>query len=114
MSLSGILARKGAAITFTKADRTTGFDAATDTPPEPVTPTTVSGRAMGVGGPEDRVPGTSVEAARVTLVFQPSTAGEVPEDGATCSWAGSSWSVASVDPVAMNGDAMGAFVVLER
>jgi hypothetical protein len=50
----------------------------------------------------------------VTIVFRPDTAGEVPENGSTCTWAGEEWSVRSTDPVAMNGVAIGARVVLER
>lgn len=112
MSLIGILRSKGAAITFTK--ERASYDSGSDTMGAPPATVTVIGRAMGIGGPVMREPGTLVERATVTLAFRPDTAGEVPEDGSTCTWAGEEWSVRSTEPVAMNGIATGATVVLER
>jgi hypothetical protein len=123
MSVSSLLAAKGAAITFTNPPTSVGYDSATDTMPDPSTtdtmpdpstPVTVSGMAMGVGGPEDWKTNTNIDKARVRLVFEPSTPGAKPAKGATCAWAGETWAVLDVDPVAMNGAPIGAFIDLER
>jgi hypothetical protein len=114
MSVASVLAAVGAAITFTNPPSAVGYDSPTDTMPAPAIPETVAGRAMQIDGPEEWKQGTNIDIARVRLVFEPSTAGQMPRTGATCTWAGEMWAVLRPNPVAMNGSAIGGFVDLER
>jgi hypothetical protein len=115
------VAVEGAAITFTKpttsANAPATYDSATDTPAFPASVTTVTGVAMAlVGGqPTAYAPNTRVETAGLELGFVPPTyGGTLPAEGMLCPWGGEEWWVESVDPVAPDGTAIGARVVLAR
>jgi len=107
------LQRKGAAVTFTWTVSTT----------DPLTGETttvvssVAGHAVqdhGATSPEEYQRLALVESEAPTLFFTPTTVGEKPELGATCTWGGDAFTVRSVRPFAPAGTALGAYVVVSR
>jgi hypothetical protein len=100
----------GAAITFTKTVRTP--DPTTGVASE--TTSTVSGHALRVRGkPETYEALSLIESAAPTLLFAPTTYGDLPLRGSTCSWGGKHRTVKDVDPLEPDGTAILARVVVE-
>lgn len=101
-------------ITFTRTTQT--YDAATDTM-TPVT-TTVTGEAVRVKGDPQRYQALGLRLDTMpTLLFTPTTYGEVPEPGDTVVWpltGGDTYTVKDVDPVAPDGVVILARVVIAR
>ena len=108
---------KGAAVTFSKTTQGS-YDATTDT----ATPSTatVAGYAIRVpaagtrGGPDIYSRLGLVESQAPMLLFVPTTYGETPEVGATCSWSGATLTVRDVDPLALDGTTLLANVVISE
>lgn len=109
-----LLARKGAAVSFTfttngTLDEATGLDTGAST-------STVSGQAVRVqGDPKVYEQLGLKEIDSPTLVFAPTTRGQLPSMDWKCTWASTVYTVARVFPVAP--DAAGAIVarvVLKR
>lgn len=113
MSLSGVLTRKGAAVTFSKS--TPGsYDATTDTTTAPVV-VTVVGKAMEIDGDPDLFKALElIETDNPTLMFKPDTVGQLPALGATCAWGGTTFTVKNIKREAMNGTAHSARIVIGR
>ena len=98
-------------VTFTHVAPGT-YDATTDTWTSPIT-TTVTGNAMQVrGDPETYKALGLVEYEAPTLLFVPSTYGEVPEPGYTVEWASTTYTVKSVQPLQPDGYVILAKVVI--
>lgn len=113
MSLSGILARKGAAVTFTQTTPGT-YDGATGTWSADVT-VTVSGSAMQIDGdPEAYAALGLIQSANPMLLFRPAVAGVLPALGMTVAWGAETLTVRDVEPLAMNGTATAARVRVSR
>lgn len=55
-----------------------------------------------------------IETENPTLLFAPDTVGELPELGSQVSWGGSSLVVKSRRPLAMNGTATAAMLVVGK
>lgn len=105
----GLVSRKGASVTFSKEDLT--YTASTDSSTSSTS--TVTGVAV-----QDRAGKTfradSLEQAKgLVIYFVPTTLGDEPEEGSTCSWGGVAYSVASVKSVAPDGDVIGSYVELK-
>lgn len=117
-ALLGRVAIGGAAITFTKPTTSSNtpatYDSNSDTPAAPPNETTVSGMAVEDSAEQTYAPSSQVQTATRTLLFVPTTYGELPEPGATCTWAGDGATIVSVDPIAPNGVPIGARVVIGR
>jgi hypothetical protein len=112
VSLHGLLGKKGAAVTFTKVTST--VDPTTDQSSSPVT-TTVTGRAMQVDGDPDTYEKLElVESENPTLLFSPDTVGQLPDLGSSVPWGGASYVVKNRKPLAMNGTATAAMVVVGK
>lgn len=113
MSMAGVLARKGALVTFSQT--TPGvYDGTTGAWTDDVT-VTVDGHAMQIeGDPETYAALGFVESLNPTLLFRPAVAGVMPALGMTVVWGGASLTVKDVDPEAMNGIATAARVRVSR
>ncbi len=99
----------GASVVFTLAVAT--YDAPTDT--QTTTNTTIAGAAIQVkGSPEQYAALSLTDLSPATLLFAPTTLGDKPALGATVPWGGSTQTVKSVDPVALDGSAILARVVI--
>ncbi|MGB0878684.1 MAG: hypothetical protein ACPGVY_11370 [Mycobacterium sp.] len=108
-ALAGI-ADAGVAVTFTTEVEGT-HNPLTETFGEPTT-STVTGHAVRVRGDKDTYTRLGLVYARhPTLLFAPSTYGDLPEAGWTVVWDGVTYTVAEVDPVAPDGAAIIARVV---
>lgn len=113
MSMRGLAARKGAPVTFTQTtpgvyDGTTGTWSADAT-------VTVDGYAMQIAGdPNLYVQLGLIESANPTLSFTPNTPGVLPALGFTVVWGGATLTVKNVNPLAMNGIATKAHIVVSR
>ena len=108
--------REGSPITFTKPttssnDRTT-YDSGTDTAASPVATTSVSGYAIEDVGSRAYESGTLIESATRTLLFVPTTYGDLPEEGAVATWAGERVAAERVEPIAPDGVPIGARVAV--
>lgn len=106
------LASAGAAVTFTRL--ATGYDPATDT----VTPTetTITGQAIQVrGGSVERFRelGLVVDGPR-RLLFAPTTLGQQPAVDDRVTWSGDVLTVRDVELVALDGEAILAYVTVTR
>lgn len=113
MSFAGVLARKGAAVTFTHVTPGT-YDESTDTTTGS-TVATVSGTAMEISGdPELYVQLSLIQSENPTLLFRPSTEGELPPLGATVVWGGETLTVKNITRLAMNGTPTAAKIVVGR
>lgn len=113
MSLAGVVTRKGAAVTFTS--RTAGtYDAATDTTTG-ATVATVTGHAMQIDGDPDVYESLQlIESDNPTLLFTPTVPGSMPVLGATVVWGGATYVVKNRKPLAMNGTATAAMIVVGK
>lgn len=113
MSLAGILTRKGAPVSFSMT--TAGsYDATTDTSSAPAT-VTVAGKAMQIEGDPDLYKSLElIESENPTLLFQPDTPGQLPALGSSVSWGGHSFTVKNITPLAMDGTATAARIVVSR
>ena len=103
-----LVGRKGASVTFTKL--TTTYTAETNT--STVASSTISGVAVEDSKDKRVSPGGLTEARGLVVYFVPSTFGDEPEEGATCSWGGTSYTVTSVKSVAPDGTSIGSYVGL--
>lgn len=102
MSLSGVLMRKGAAVTFTDSAPGT-YDPETDTTTGSGA-TSVTGRAMRIEGDPDVYATLGlIQSENPTLLFKPDTAGQLPGLGSTVEFGGETLTVKDVAPAAMNG-----------
>lgn len=113
MSVAGLVRFKGAAVTFTVTNPGT-YDATTDTYSSDTT-STVAGYALRAAGDPERYRALNlVESENPTLEFVPTTAGEVPPLNATVTFGGFGYVVRDVEPVAQNGTATRARVIVSR
>jgi hypothetical protein len=112
VSLSGVIRRKGAAVTFTSTTST--IDPATDLSSSPVT-TTVTGHMMQVAGDPDVYEKLNlVESDNPTCEFVPDVVGQMPELGASVVWGGNNFVVKNRNALAMAGTATAAFLVVGK
>lgn len=112
-SALGQITDAGTAVTFTKVVPGE-YDAATDTWTDD-DDQTVSGYAIRVkGDPETYQSLGLVEHEAPTLLFAPTTYGDLPALGATVAWGGEAYTVKNVDPLAPDGTAIIARVVVQR
>jgi hypothetical protein len=113
MSMAGVLARKGAPVTFSQT--TPGvYDGTTGVWSDDVV-VTVSGLAMQIeGDPETYAALGLVESLNPTLLFRPSVPGVLPALGMTIVWGGNPLTVKDVEPEAMNGIAKSARIRVSR
>jgi hypothetical protein len=110
---AALVARKGAAVTFTLSSPGT-YDATTDTYSTPTT-STVAGHAVRVSGNPIKYQSLGlVQSEAPTLLFAPSTFGSQPSLGMTTSWGGVTYTVADVEPVEPDGNAIVCEVVVKR
>ena len=113
MSLAGALARKGAAVTFSKGTPGT-YDPATDTSTAP-TVVTVTGLAMRIDGDPDVYAALGlIQSENPMLLFRPTTVGQMPALGSTVVWGAETLTVKDVEPLAMNGTATAARIRCSR
>lgn len=110
MSFAGLVARKGAAVTFTRTVVVYNSD---DTSTSSTT--TVTGHAMQIAGDPDLYARLQlIESDNPTLLFYPDTPGSIPALGATVAWGGETLTVKNVTPLAMNGTPTAARLVVSR
>lgn len=113
MSLSGLLTKKGAAVTFSKTTPGT-YDPSTDTSTPPVN-VDVTGHAMEIDGDPDLYTQLNlIESENPTLLFKPDTPGTMPVLGATVPWGGETFTAKNIKRLAMNGTATAARIVVSR
>jgi hypothetical protein len=113
MSLAGVLARKGAPVTFTHVTPGT-YDPATDTSTGGTT-VTVTGSAMQIeGDPEVYARLGLIQSENPTLLFAPSVVGVLPVLGSTVVWGTDTLTVKDVEPLAMAGIATAARIRVSR
>lgn len=113
MSLRSVLARKGAAVTFTKITPGT-YDGPSDTSQPPST-VTVTGYAMRIqGDPDEYARLGLVQSEHPMLSFVPDTLGQLPTLGMTVEFGGETLTVEDVNPCAMNGTATSAHIRCSR
>ena len=107
------VADAGAAVTFTSTNPGT-LDEATGLYTSGTT-TTTAGYAVRVRGtPKTYVALSLKESEAPTLLFTPTTYGSLPSLNATVAWGGVTYTVRDVEPVAPNGTAILARVVVAR
>lgn len=113
MSMAGVLARKGAPVVFSQT--TPGvYDGTTGAWTDDVT-VTVEGYAMKIAGDPDLYKTLGlVESTSPTLSFTPKVRGVIPPLGFTVVWGGVPLTVKDVNPLAMNGIATAAHLVVSR
>lgn len=110
MSMRGVIARKGAAVTFTKQIVTYNAD---DTSTS--TTLTVAGVAMQIEGDPDLYERLQlVESDNPTLLFHPDVPGAIPVLGMTVPWGNETLTVKNVTPLAMDGTPTAAKLVCSR
>lgn len=110
------IAREGFAITFSK-DSTSGYDAPTDTAADPAASTSaIAGFAKWIPGgkPTQKDGDTAVETASPKLLFIPTTLGDEPLLNAVCSIDSVPYALETVDPIAPDGAAIGAYLTVAR
>ncbi len=102
----------GAAVTFT--DTTATHDPTTGTFTSP-TSSTVSGYAMKKRSDPKRYEALGLSEQDIqTLLFVPNTYGDTPSLGSTVSWMSRTYTIRDVDPLAPDGTAILAEVVIAR
>ena len=105
------VARKGAAVTFTRTTPGT-YDPATDTTSAP-TITTITGSAVRVTGSPDTYRALSlIESQAPTLLFAPATYGSLPKQGDKVVWGGVTLTVKDVSPLEPDGTPITANIVV--
>jgi hypothetical protein len=103
----------GSAVTFTRTNPGT-YDATTDTYSSPST-STVTGDAIQVAGnPEQYKALELIESEAPTLFFTPDTYGQLPELGDTVVWNSVTYTVRAKQPIAPDGTAIAARLVVAR
>lgn len=106
------LAEAGTAVTFSHTTST--YTESTDATTAPVT-ATVAGYALRVkGNPITYAALNLVQSEAPTLLFAPSTYGQMPVLGSSVTWGGQSYTVRDVNPLAPNGTAILCKVVVAR
>jgi len=106
------IAAAGAPVTFTKATST--YDPATDTQTAGAD-STVAGQAIRL--PADPIKYQSlglVQREAVTLLFAPTTIGQLPTLSASVTWNSLAYTVRDVEPLALDGTAILATIVVAR
>lgn len=113
MSSRGLKARKGAPVTFTQT--TPGvYDGATGTWSADAT-VTVDGFAMKIAGDPDLYTQLGlIESENPTLSFTPSVVGVLPSLGMTVPWGGQTLTAKHINPLAKNGVATKAHIMVSR
>ena len=112
MSMGGLVAQKGAPVTFTMS--APSHDAATGRAGTP-TITVVSGNAMEIASdPELLIALGLIDTFSPTLLFTPKTAGRMPDIGASVVWGGEPFTVKNIQRLAMAGTATAAKIVVTR
>ena len=107
------LTEAGTAVTFTRTLPGT-YDPSTDTWSGGST-TTVAGYAMRVkGNPLQYQALELIQSESPTLLFTPSTYGEMPALGSQVTWNSLAYTVRAVDPVSPDGTAIVARVIVSR
>lgn len=102
----------GAHVTFEAS--AAEYDAETDTGGA-VEVSSVSGFAFQTRGNPIRYQALGlIESSAPTLLFIPETYGELPVLGSSVTWAGAVHTVKSINPIAPDGTAIGAKVVISR
>lgn len=105
------LTASGAAVTFSYS--TVTYTPATDA--QTTTSATVTGYAMQVKGePRQYQALELIESEAPTLLFAPTTYGSLPPLRSTLTWGGETYSVRAVSPLAPDGTAILARVVVAR
>ena len=113
MSLQGFLAHRGKAVEFVHTAAGT-HDPATETHGAPVV-TKVKGQAMRVAGDPERYKALElIESESPTLLFTPKTRGELPAMDSVVEWGDVGFSVKDIEPLALNGTATAARIVVSR
>lgn len=101
----------GAAVTFTRTANS--YTPSTDV--SVITTTTVEGYAIRDKGNPLTYQSLGLKQSEApTLFFVPSTLGEMPAPGDTCSWRSLTFSVKDVTQVEPDGEPIAAFVVVSR
>jgi hypothetical protein len=105
--------RKGAAVTFSYTTPGT-YDPVTEITTGSTT-VTVSGYAMEIAGdPNLYLQLGLIESENPTLLFRPTTAGQLPALGATVAWGGETLTVKNINRLAMDGTPTAAKIVVSR
>jgi hypothetical protein len=107
------VADAGEAITFTLSSPGT-YDATTDTYTSASTSTIAGYAIQDEGDPEQYKALDLIEAAAPTLFFTPSTYGTLPDERYTGVWNSETYTVRSVSPIAPDGTAIAARIVISR
>ena len=103
----------GAAVTFTTSSPGT-YDAATDAFTTPVT-SSVTGAAVQISGKPFKYQALGLIASHApTLLFAPTTYGQLPALGASVTWGSATYTVRDVESVALDGTAIIAYVVVAQ
>lgn len=111
MSLSGVLASKGAAVLFSHT-APGSYDPATDTSTAPVT-SSVAGHAMEIDGDPELYRALELIGVQApTLLFKPDTPGQLPGLGWSVFWGGQTFTVKNITRLAMNGTPTAARIVV--
>jgi hypothetical protein len=108
-----MVAEAGASVTFTLTIPGT-YDAATDTWTGGST-STVTGDAIRTRGNPERYKALElIESESPALLFTPDTYGDLPALNSTVSWNSTTYTVRDVDPIAPDGTAIAARVIVVR
>jgi hypothetical protein len=110
---STVVVGAGASVTFTLATPGT-YDATTDTYSAPST-ASVAGAAIRVAGdPKQYRALALVEEEAPTLFFTPTVFGQLPAPGYSVTWSGLTFVTRAVRPIAPDGTAIAARIVVSR
>jgi head-tail adaptor len=102
-------------VTFTKAVTTSRYDAETNTLDTPPVTTTATGYIKRIGGePQQRETQSLVEREAPTVLFVPTTYGTLPALGASAHVSADDFFLRSVLPIAPDGVALAARLVVDR
>jgi hypothetical protein len=108
------LAEAGAAVTFTQTIPGT-YDAATDTWSAASTVTVTGYAIRDTGGDPRRYAALSlVQSEAPRLLFGSDTAGSLPAPLSTVVWGGITYTVRDIEPVAPDGTAIVAYIIVSR
>lgn len=103
----------GASVTFSLTTPGT-YDSATDTWSSPST-LTVTGSAVQIAGDPDTYDRLKlIRSIAPSLFFTPDTLGDLPAPGYKAAWASDNYVVRDVQPLAPNGTAVAATVVIAK
>lgn len=104
-----LIRRKGAPVVFTSV-QTTSYNPVTNVSTEQTL--TVGGHAIAVSGDPLRYEALHlVQSDAITLLFAPTTFGQLPPLGSSVPFGGSTWIVRDVEPTAPDGTAIAARII---